>query len=120
VQVYRVRGTVHRANHLLFSDPGRGYAPPFPDPELAAGLRRVVREVRPDVVHAHNWLVYSYLPIKRWAGVPLVATMHDFGMACAKWTMIYRDAACSGPGCQMPGLWPARLWPRARRARGAG
>jgi hypothetical protein len=39
-----------------------------------------------DIVHAHNWIVYSYLPVKRWAGVPLVVTMHDYGMNCAKWT----------------------------------
>ena len=114
VSVYRVHATVQRASRVLFRDPGRGYAPPFPDPELTAGLRRVMEAVRPDIVHAHNWLVYSYLPLKRRFGVPLVATMHDYGMACAKWTLIYRDAACSGPawakclGCGVDTYGPVR------------
>lgn len=98
VRVHRLRGTVHRAEGLLFSNPGRRYAPPFPDPELAAAIGRLVARERPQIVHAHNWLVHSFLPFKRRAGARLVVTLHDYGLVCAKWTLIRHDAPCSGPG----------------------
>lgn len=97
VRVHRVRGTVHRAARLLFRNPQRWYAPPFPDPELVSNLRRVMGRERPDIVHAHNWLVHSYLPLKRRDGPPLVVTLHDYGLRCPKWVLMYQDAPCSGP-----------------------
>ncbi len=98
LRIYRLKGTVHRVTQLLFTDPQRAYAPPLPDPELVSGLRRVIRQERPHIVHAHNWLVHSFLPLKRWSKAKLVVTLHDYGLVCAKWTLIYREAACDGPG----------------------
>src|ERR1700733_5545063 len=63
VRVWRIRGTAQRAG-ALFSDADRPFAPPFPDPELVLGLRRVVASENPDVIHAHNWLLHSYLPLR--------------------------------------------------------
>lgn len=98
VRVYRIRGSMHRLGRLLFTDQHRSYAPPFPDPEAMLALRRIIAIERPEVVHAHNWLVYTFLPIKRWSGARLVWTLHDFELSCAKWTFMYDGAPCSGPG----------------------
>ena len=76
---------------------GRPYAPPFPDPEIAVALRHVIERERPNVVHGHNWLARSFLPLKAWSGAALVVTLHDYGVACAKRSLWYRGAACSGP-----------------------
>ncbi len=97
VQVVRLRGTLQRVS-ALFSEPGRRHAPPFPDPELVAGLARVLRQQRPDIVHAHNWMVHAYLPLKRFFPASLVLTLHDYSLACAKKNLMRDDGPCSGPG----------------------
>ena len=61
VRVYRIRGTMQRAT-WLFSDSGRRHAPPFPDPELSLELRRIIAPERPQIVHAHNWLIQRAKP----------------------------------------------------------
>lgn len=97
VAVYRVRGTTHRFANLLFRNPQRWYAPPFPDPGLVSGIRDVLRQSEPDVVHAHNWMVHSYLPLAKRDDPPLVVTLHDYSLRCPKWVLMYQDAPCSGP-----------------------
>lgn len=97
VRLYRIRGTVSRAEKLLFVDERRSYAPPFPDPELALAIRRILAQEQPDIVHAHNWLSFSYLPLKQWSKARLVITLHEFGLSCGKWTFIHQDAFCTGP-----------------------
>lgn len=96
VRVYRIRGTMQRTP-ALFSEVTRFHAPPFPDPELVAGLRRVVRKERPDIVHAHNWMVYSFLPLKTWSKARLVLTVHDMSVRCPTKKLSYRGNNCSGP-----------------------
>lgn len=97
VRVYRLGGTMQRID-WLFSDQGRRHAAPFPDPELTLALRRVVARECPQVVHAHNWMVFSFLPLKRWSGARLVLTVHDQSVLCPKKKMIYHDVLCDGPG----------------------
>jgi glycosyltransferase involved in cell wall biosynthesis len=96
VRVYRIRGTMQRAT-WLFSDAGRRHAPPFPDPELGLELRRIIAREQPQIVHAHNWLIHSFLPLKPWSGAKLVLTLHDHSMLCPKKKLIYGDAHCDGP-----------------------
>jgi glycosyltransferase involved in cell wall biosynthesis len=94
--VVRLPTTLSRVPSL-YSEASRPFAPPAPDPELTLHLARLVRRVRPDVVHAHGWIVHSYLPIQAAVGVPLVATLHDYGLVCAKKNLVYRGETCSGP-----------------------
>jgi glycosyltransferase involved in cell wall biosynthesis len=93
VRVHRLRATAQRLPGL-FSDASRPHAAPFPDPGLAAGLRRLVGTERPDVVHAHNWIVNSALG----AGRPLVLTLHDYSHVCAVKRLMRSGAPCAGPG----------------------
>ncbi|HLH60449.1 MAG TPA: glycosyltransferase family 4 protein [Ktedonobacteraceae bacterium] len=97
VKVYRVRSSTRRLP-WLFRDSGRQYAPPFPDPEVTLALRQIIRDERPQIVHAHNWLVYSYLPLKLWSGAKLVVTLHNYDLVCVKTTLLLNDAICNGPG----------------------
>lgn len=98
VRVHRIRGTVHRAAALLFKDAHRAYAPPFPDPEGVAALRRIIVRERPEIVHAHNWMGRLFLPLKVWSGAKFVSTLHSWEPVCAKWTYMYHGAPCNGPG----------------------
>lgn len=96
VRVHRLSGTMQRAA-WLFSDSARRHVPPFPDPELGLALRRIIAQERPEVVHAHNWMFYSYLPLKPWSGARLVLTVHDHSVRCPKKKLIRGDAHCVAP-----------------------
>jgi glycosyltransferase involved in cell wall biosynthesis len=97
VCVYRIRGTVQRIGSLFSTD--RFHAPPFPDPEAMISLRSIIEKERPDLVHAHNWMVHSFLPLKGWSRAKLVMTLHDSEMRCVQMRMMYMDRVlCSGPG----------------------
>ena len=97
VRVYRIRSSIQRLP-WLFSDSRRRFVPPFTDPEAMLALRRIIADEQPEIVHAHNWLVYSFLPLKAWSGAGLIVTLHNYNLACANWTLQYREAPCEGPG----------------------
>ena len=97
VRVHRLDGLVGRLDRF-FAESDRRHLPPLPDPELLAGLRRVLLEERPDVVHAHNWIVHSYLPLARRGGAPLVLSLHDYSLRCATKRLIRAGTVCEGPG----------------------
>lgn len=95
IRVHRLGSTTARAAAL--SPSGRPYLPPVPDPEITRALRTIVADERPDVVHAHNWMVHSFVPLKGRSGARLVMTLHDYSVVCAKRSLLWRDAECSGP-----------------------
>ena len=97
VRVHSLGGSVQRAPGA-FVDEARPYAPPMPDPGLVRGLRRVIARERPHVVHAHNWLIHSFLPLKRGSGARLLLSLHDYSLVCAKKSLLFREEPCSGPG----------------------
>jgi glycosyltransferase involved in cell wall biosynthesis len=98
IRVHRIRSLASRAG-WLFSDPERRHVPPAPDPEAMLGLKRVLERERPDIVHAHNWLVHSFLPLKRWSRARLVVSLHDFSLVCATKRLMYEGISpCTGPG----------------------
>jgi glycosyltransferase involved in cell wall biosynthesis len=60
-------------------------------------LRQVLRSRRPDVVHVHNTfplLSASVLYACRDAGVPVVATIHNYKLACASGDFFRNGAVC--------------------------
>ena len=96
VRIHRVRGTMQRVG-MLFSDGGRQYAPPFTDPELLLALRQIILTERPDIIHAHNWIIHSVTPLKAWHKAKLVITLHDYGLTCVQKRLTYHDEPCTGP-----------------------
>jgi glycosyltransferase involved in cell wall biosynthesis len=98
VRVHRVSGW-STALAPYYADPSRPFHPTAPDPGLVATLRRIVAVLKPDVVHSHSWLQYSYFPLyRRHSGPAHVVTLHDYGLACAKKTFQHNDEQwCGGP-----------------------
>jgi glycosyltransferase involved in cell wall biosynthesis len=96
VRIYRICGTIQRLP-WLFTDKGRPFAPPFPDPGIMLALRQIIEREHPEIVHAHNWLAYSFLPLKSWSKARFIVTLHNFNLVCAKLTLMYHDIPCSGP-----------------------
>jgi glycosyltransferase involved in cell wall biosynthesis len=96
VTVHSINGFFQRAS-FLFSELERPHAPPFPDPELAFRLLRLAQEVRPDIIHGHNWLIHSYFPWVARRGAAVVSTLHDHGLSCAIKTLVRKGTRCDGP-----------------------
>jgi len=65
--------------------------------EANTAIERVLREVKPDVVHVHN--IYHHLstsilaPIRA-SGIPCVQTLHDYKLACPNYKMFTEGAPC--------------------------
>jgi glycosyltransferase involved in cell wall biosynthesis len=97
VAIHRLPSTATRVRALR-TDRARPHALPVPDPVTVRALRPLLHRWRPHVVHAHNWIVASYLPLRRAAGAPLVLSLHDHSTICATKRLVRRDAPCSGPG----------------------
>jgi glycosyltransferase involved in cell wall biosynthesis len=93
VTVHRVEGW-SRVLNGRYQNPSYRFSPPAPDPGMTRALWRLVRRYRPDVVHAHSWIVYSYLPLKRLSGAALVMTLHDYGLGCARKSNWQNDRPC--------------------------
>jgi glycosyltransferase involved in cell wall biosynthesis len=96
--------TVHRftssAMRLasVYSDALRPHHLPVPDPELTRALAGLVQRFRPDVMHAHNWIVNSAVAVRRRHPVKLVLTLHDYSNVCATKRMMRDGVPCNGPG----------------------
>lgn len=96
VRIHRIKGSMQRIG-VLFSENDRQYAPPFPDPEAAWALQKVVKEEQPDVIHAHNWIVHSYTPLKALNKARLVVTLNDYSLVCVQKRLMRDGIRCSGP-----------------------
>src|SRR3984885_12087327 len=95
---------VHRFATAAMRLPGvystsRTHHPPLPDPLGVRELARITRLERPDVVHAHNWIVNSAVALRRSAGsrFGLVLTLHDFSQVCATKRLMRMGSPCQGP-----------------------
>lgn len=102
-RVHTLRSTSYRIT-TTHQDTERRHAPPAPDPETVLDLQRVLRRERPQLVHAHNWIVHSYLPLARGSHSALALSLHDYGLICATKRLRRKDEVCSGPApikCQV-------------------
>jgi glycosyltransferase involved in cell wall biosynthesis len=80
------------------SNPLKQFHPPFKDSKLAKQIGRIVKDYKPDVVHSHGWILFSYLPVKSRLNVPIVATLHHYGFICPRQDLFFRSReVCSRP-----------------------
>jgi glycosyltransferase involved in cell wall biosynthesis len=96
VCIHRIRGTLQRME-AIFSYKDRQFAPPFTDPEVLWALRQIISKERPDIIHAHNWIVHSFTPLKAWSRAKLVMTLHDYSLVCVQKRLMRHGVRCSGP-----------------------
>jgi glycosyltransferase involved in cell wall biosynthesis len=98
---------VHRFATMAMSLPGvystgRPHHPPTPDPFGVRELARIVRRERPEVIHAHNWIVNSAVVLRRRSAAGprfgLVLTLHDYSQVCATKRLMRAGSVCEGPG----------------------
>jgi glycosyltransferase involved in cell wall biosynthesis len=97
---------VHRFATMAMNLPGvystsRPHHLPTPDPLGVHELARIVRQERPEVIHAHNWIVNSALALRRHSATRrrfgLVLTLHDYSYVCATKRLMRAGSVCEGP-----------------------
>ena len=72
VKIYRLEGLFQRIP-FLFKDPARKWHPPARDWLISKRLAQIIEKERPDIIHAHGWMVYSIIPLKKRFKIPLEA-----------------------------------------------
>jgi len=97
VTVHRLPLLYQRLAPTLSQDRARPRHPPAPDPLFRRLLAEVVQEVKPDVIHAHAWSVFSSLA-RASPRTPVMVTAHDCSLACARKSLVHRSGSpCPGP-----------------------
>ena len=98
VRVKRVRSVANSLVPGMNADATKPFHPTTADPLTTAAIHRELRTTAYDVVHSHDWIMYSYLPL-RFGRVwrPHVHTAHDFGLTCVKKTFARDGRTCGGP-----------------------
>ncbi|HEV2029134.1 MAG TPA: glycosyltransferase family 4 protein [Candidatus Dormibacteraeota bacterium] len=96
IPVHRIAGW-SRVLNPFYANPEQPYHPTVPDPGMVRSLAALVRERRPQVVHAHSWIVHSLLAFLPSEQTRLVVTMHEYGLVCPKNTFVYKSGVCTGP-----------------------
>ncbi|GGN60456.1 D-inositol-3-phosphate glycosyltransferase [Actinoplanes lobatus] len=98
VRVLRVRSVAGTLLPGMNRDPRKPFHPTVADPLTTAEIARVLRDNEFDLVHSHDWLMYSYLPLHSGPnGLPHVHTAHDFGLTCVRKTFAREGRRCDGP-----------------------
>jgi len=96
VQVYRLK-QLRTLLTMYPRDHNQRHQPPFPDPVTVWGLRRLFKELKPDVVHSHGWFSYSCAVALLGMDIPLLISGRDYGYSCATRTLLFKDKLCDGP-----------------------
>ena len=97
LRIHRISGWTNRVLHGSYERAEAPYHPPLPDPGVMRGLRDVIDEARPDIVHAHGWISYSCMAMAR-RQFGLVVTLHDCSFSCVRRTLLRNGVAqCDGP-----------------------
>jgi glycosyltransferase involved in cell wall biosynthesis len=94
IRVYRIVSTIARLQRI-FGRRERCHAPPFPDPEMMLALCRIIKQEEPEIVHAHNWMLHSFLPLKVCSDARLVVTLHDYSHVCVMKRVMRCGQICS-------------------------
>ena len=95
--------SVHRVRPLAARLPGthqdrlRPWLPPVPDPAVTRAIWTLVRDRQPDVIHGHDWISRSVLPLRGATKAAFVTTLHYYSRSCAKKTLLFDGRQCSGP-----------------------
>ena len=96
IPVHRIAGWSRFLNHF-YVNPDKPFHPTIPDPGVVREVRRLIEERKPQVVHAHSWMLCSLLPFLPSPETKLVVTMHEYGLVCPKNTFVHAGHFCEGP-----------------------
>jgi glycosyltransferase involved in cell wall biosynthesis len=100
VQVFRMKSTSSKYLKRAYVTSDRPFLPPAPDPAVRSQLRHIIETWHPDIIQSHGWISFSAAASVKNTGVPLLVTLHDYGLMCSTRTLLRDGVQCSGPGIQ--------------------
>lgn len=72
--------------------------PGYPDPVTTWGLRRLIDQFQPDVIHAYGWFTYSVAAALTGKNIPLLISGRDYAYGCPTRTLVRNgQEICNGP-----------------------
>ena len=96
VKVYRLKQL--RTLGWIRPDRKQRHQPPFPDPVTIIGLRKLIDQFQPEVIHSYGWISYSCAAALTGRNIPLLVSGRDYAYSCANQTLVMPDGqVCSGP-----------------------
>lgn len=97
VKVYRLR-QLRTWFEQSTNEKAQRHQPPFADPVTIRGLKRIIEEFQPDIVHSYGWITYSVATALAGESIPLLISARDYAYGCATRTLVQRgEKPCSGP-----------------------
>jgi glycosyltransferase involved in cell wall biosynthesis len=93
VKVYREEGIFQKIP-FLYGKSQKKWHPPSADLVLTRRIAKIIEQEKPDIVHVHGWIIYSFLPLKKKFGVPLVVTLHGYGYFCSITNYFRNNTLC--------------------------
>jgi len=97
VKIYRLEGLFQKVP-FLYKDPARRFHPPTRDWLITRKLAQIIKQEKPDIIHAHGWILHSVIPLRKRAKIPLVVTLHNYGFLCPKQGLLTnKKATCDEP-----------------------
>jgi len=96
IKIHRLRGFFQRVP-FLYKDPARKWHPPARDWLITRELAKIIKQEKPDIIHAHSWIIYSTLPLKEDFKIPLVVTLHGYDFFCPRRTLMKGNTICDEP-----------------------
>jgi len=96
-KVYRLDGLFQKIP-FLFRDPARKWHPPARDWLITRNLAPIIEREKPDIIHAHDWILYSALPLRRKFNIPLILHLRGTGFLCPMTTSLTsKNTVCDEP-----------------------
>jgi glycosyltransferase involved in cell wall biosynthesis len=89
VKVYKFSGFLQHAA-FLYAQSGIRHHGPMPDGMAIKKLAKIIDTEKPDLIHVHGWVLYSVASLRKSTGIPVVATLHDYGYFCPN-KLLLRD-----------------------------
>jgi glycosyltransferase involved in cell wall biosynthesis len=93
IKIYRLDGLFQNIP-FLHRDPAKKTHPPAYDFLFSRGLGRIIEKEHPDILHAHDWTVYSALPLKRRFKLPVLLTIHGYHFVCPNKSLMRGFTIC--------------------------
>jgi glycosyltransferase involved in cell wall biosynthesis len=82
---------------FLYKDQKRKIHAPATDWLLTRKLAQLIKQERPDVIHAHGMILSSVFPLVRKFRAPLIGTLHSYDFFCPRATLMKGNSICDHP-----------------------
>jgi len=96
VRVHRFEGFFQKIP-FLYKDPVRKAHPPAQDWIITRRLAHIIKQEKPDIIHAHGRILYSALPLKKEFQIPLLTSLHSYALFCPTTGLTKKNNVCDRP-----------------------